>query len=36
VPVADANQPVEVLRIVHSFDPCLACSVHLLRPRATD
>jgi len=32
VPVADANQPVEVLRVVHSFDPCLACAVHLLRP----
>lgn len=28
-PVADANQPVEILRTVHSFDPCMACSVHL-------
>lgn len=28
-PVADANQPVEILRTVHSFDPCLACAVHL-------
>jgi hydrogenase large subunit len=27
-PVADASQPIEVLRIVHSFDPCLACTVH--------
>ena len=27
-PVADANQPIEVLRNVHSFDPCLACTVH--------
>lgn len=28
-PVADAERPVEVLRIVHSFDPCLACAVHV-------
>ncbi len=31
-PVADIDQPIEVLRVVHSFDPCLACSVHMLRP----
>ena len=31
-PVADLSQPVEVLRVVHSFDPCLACAVHLVRP----
>lgn len=28
-PVADVNQPVEILRTIHSFDPCMACSVHL-------
>lgn len=28
-PVADPEQPVELLRTIHSFDPCLACSVHL-------
>jgi hydrogenase large subunit len=32
VPVADISQPVEVLRVVHSFDPCLACAVHMVRP----
>jgi hydrogenase large subunit len=31
-PVNDINQPVEVLRVIHSFDPCLACAVHMLRP----
>ena len=31
-PVADAERPVELLRTVHSFDPCLACSVHLIEP----
>ena len=30
-PVADSNQPIELLRVVHSFDPCLACSVHMVR-----
>lgn len=31
-PVADAAQPVEILRTVHSFDPCIACAVHLHDP----
>jgi hydrogenase large subunit len=29
-PVADEERPLEVLRTVHSFDPCLACAVHVL------
>jgi hydrogenase large subunit len=29
-PVKDPTQPVEVLRVIRSFDPCLACAVHLL------
>lgn len=28
-PIADPKQPLEILRIIHSFDPCLACAVHL-------
>jgi len=31
-PVGDSRQPVEVLRVIHSFDPCLACAVHVCRP----
>ena len=27
-PVADAEHPLEVVRTIHSFDPCLACAVH--------
>jgi hydrogenase large subunit len=27
-PIADAEKPLEVLRTVHSFDPCLACAIH--------
>lgn len=30
--VADTSQPVELLRIVHSFDPCTGCSVHVMSP----
>ena len=26
----DTTQPIEVLRVVHSFDPCLACAVHVI------
>jgi Ni,Fe-hydrogenase I large subunit len=29
-PIADPEKPVEVLRTVHSFDPCMACAVHVL------
>ncbi len=25
----DTQQPVEILRTIHSFDPCIACAVHL-------
>jgi len=31
-PVSIASQPVEVLRVVHSFDPCMSCAVHVMRP----
>ncbi len=29
-PVADPEKPLEVLRTVHSFDPCIACAIHML------
>jgi [NiFe] hydrogenase large subunit/hydrogenase large subunit len=32
-PVADPDKPVEILRTIHSFDPCLACGVHVLDAR---
>jgi hydrogenase large subunit len=28
-PIADPQKPLEILRTIHSFDPCLACAVHL-------
>jgi hydrogenase large subunit len=31
-PMADPEQPVEILRTIHSFDPCLACASHVIGP----
>ena len=35
-PIADPNRPVEILRTIHSFDPCLACAVHLLDAKGNE
>jgi hydrogenase large subunit len=32
-PVADPELPLEVLRTIHSFDPCLACAIHMVDTR---
>ncbi len=29
-PIADPNRPIEILRTIHSFDPCMACAIHLV------
>jgi hydrogenase large subunit len=31
-PVAKAEEPLEILRTLHSFDPCLACATHVMSP----
>ncbi len=31
-PIADPKRPLEVLRTVHSYDPCIACGVHVIDP----
>lgn len=31
-PVANAEQPLEIIRTIHSFDPCLACATHVMSP----
>jgi hydrogenase large subunit len=31
-PVSDPEKPLEVLRTIHSFDPCIACAVHTIDP----
>ncbi|MEZ5308799.1 MAG: nickel-dependent hydrogenase large subunit [Pyrinomonadaceae bacterium] len=32
-PVAKEEEPLEIIRTIHSFDPCLACAVHLYDPK---
>ena len=32
-PVANLEQPLEIIRTIHSYDPCLACAVHLYDPQ---
>jgi hydrogenase large subunit len=33
VPVEDLDKPIHALRAVHSFDPCVACAVHITEPK---
>ncbi|MDL2268134.1 nickel-dependent hydrogenase large subunit [Desulfovibrio sp. OttesenSCG-928-G15] len=35
-PIADAKRPVEILRTIHSFDPCIACAVHVIDPESNE
>ncbi|MBI5139034.1 nickel-dependent hydrogenase large subunit [Candidatus Nomurabacteria bacterium] len=35
-PVARADQPLEILRTIHSFDPCIACAVHVIDPKTNE
>ncbi len=35
-PIADPEKPLEVLRTIHSFDPCIACAVHMLDPKGKE
>lgn len=35
-PIADPKRPLEVLRTIHSFDPCLACAIHTVDPEGTE
>jgi len=35
-PIADPEKPLEVLRTVHSFDPCLACAIHMVDTERRD
>ncbi|MDE2299548.1 MAG: nickel-dependent hydrogenase large subunit, partial [Burkholderiales bacterium] len=32
----DPKQPLEIQRTVHSFDPCIACAVHVVDPHGTE
>jgi [NiFe] hydrogenase large subunit len=35
-PIADPKRPVELLRTVHSFDPCIACAIHVIDPDSNE
>lgn len=35
-PIADEQNPLEILRTIHSFDPCLACAVHVFDGKGTE
>ncbi len=35
-PMADPALPLEIIRTLHSFDPCLACSTHVMSPDGQD
>ena len=30
------KQPIEILRTIHSFDPCIACAVHVTDPNGEE
>jgi quinone-reactive Ni/Fe-hydrogenase large subunit len=34
--LARIDQPLEILRTIHSFDPCMACAVHIIDPRSKE
>ncbi len=34
--VADPEQPLEIIRTIHSFDPCIACAVHVLNTKGKE
>jgi len=35
-PVVQEDKPLEVLRTIHSFDPCIACAVHTIDPEGKE
>lgn len=35
-PIADPGRPLEILRTIHSFDPCMACAIHIVDPGRTE
>lgn len=35
-PLVDPEQPLEPIRTIHSFDPCMSCAVHVLDPEGTE
>ena len=36
VPVPDPENPINVVRVIRSYDPCLACAIHLIDPKTNE
>jgi hydrogenase large subunit len=36
VPVPDPDNPINIARVIRSFDPCLACAIHLIDPQTNE
>jgi hydrogenase large subunit len=36
VPVPDPDNPINVVRVIRSFDPCLACAIHIIDPQTNE
>ncbi len=36
LPIADLSQPLEIIRVIHSFDPCIACAVHVIDAKGNE
>ena len=36
IKIANLTQPLEIIRTIHSFDPCIACAVHLMDVKGND
>ncbi|HIP29838.1 MAG TPA: nickel-dependent hydrogenase large subunit [Sulfurospirillum arcachonense] len=36
LPIADLSQPLEIIRVIHSFDPCIACAVHVMDTKGNE
>ena len=34
--LSNVDQPLEILRTIHSFDPCMACAVHIITPHTDE
>ncbi|MDX1808282.1 MAG: nickel-dependent hydrogenase large subunit [Sulfurospirillaceae bacterium] len=34
--ISDLSQPLEIVRVIHSFDPCLACAVHVMDTKGNE
>lgn len=36
LPIANLAQPLEIVRVIHSYDPCLACAVHIMDTKGNE